>query len=123
MPTLSPRVKAAFIVATTAVLYVAAAQFRVSVAVTNGTLALVSPPTGITLSVVLLWGPIALPGVVIGIILPVAFTRVVYADDGTVQTDVDDAMIDRVAAAWAGHPATEAKKESIEEDQNPEAEA
>src|SRR6185436_7605618 len=69
MPTLSPRVKAAFIVATTAVLYVAAAQFRVSVAVTNGTLALVSPPTGITLSVVLLWGPIALPGVVIGALI------------------------------------------------------
>ena len=63
MPTLSPRVKAALIVATTAVIYVAAAQFRVSVAVTDGTLALVSPPTGITLSVVLLWGPLALPGV------------------------------------------------------------
>ena len=66
MPTLSPRVKAALIVATTAVIYVAAAQFRVSVAVANGTLPLVSPPTGITLSVVLLWGPAALPGVIIG---------------------------------------------------------
>src|SRR4029450_10314944 len=66
MPTLSPRVKAALIVATTAVVYVAAAQFRVSVAVANGTLPLVSPPAGITLSVVLLWGPAALPGVIIG---------------------------------------------------------
>jgi hypothetical protein len=39
----------------------------------------------------------------------------VYADDGTVQTKVDDAMIDRAASAWAGRPISEAKKESIEE--------
>ena len=39
----------------------------------------------------------------------------VYADDGTLQTEVDDAMIDRAAAAWAGKPLTEARKESIEE--------
>jgi signal transduction histidine kinase/ActR/RegA family two-component response regulator len=66
MPTFSPRVRAVLIVAATVALYVAAAQFRVWVAFTNGTLALVSPPTGITLSVVLLWGPMSLPGVVIG---------------------------------------------------------
>ena len=69
MPTLSPRVKAALIVAVTAALYVAAARFRVSVAFTNGTLALVCPPSGITLSVVLLWGPLALPGVLIGALI------------------------------------------------------
>jgi len=69
MPTLSARVKAALIVATTAVIYVAAAQFRVSVAVANGTLPLVSPPTGITLSVVLLWGPAALLGVIVGALI------------------------------------------------------
>jgi signal transduction histidine kinase/ActR/RegA family two-component response regulator len=69
MLTLSPRVRAALIVAASAAMYVAAAQFRVSVAFTNGTLALVSPPTGITLSVVLLWGPTALPGVVIGALI------------------------------------------------------
>src|SRR5262245_1547983 len=69
MPTFSPQVRAALIVAATAAMYVAAAQFRVSVAFTNGTLALVSPPSGITLSAVLLWGPAALPGVVIGALI------------------------------------------------------
>jgi signal transduction histidine kinase/ActR/RegA family two-component response regulator len=69
MPTLSPRLKAALIVATSAAIYVAAAQFRVFVAVANGTLPLVSPPTGITLSVVLLWGPAALPGVIVGALI------------------------------------------------------
>ncbi len=39
----------------------------------------------------------------------------VYADDGAVQTDVSDAMIDRMAEAWARKPITEAKKESIED--------
>jgi len=39
----------------------------------------------------------------------------VYADDGSIQKEVDDAMVDRVAAAWAGKPLTEAKKESVEE--------
>jgi len=39
----------------------------------------------------------------------------VYADDGTEQKRVDDAMIDRVAAAWAARPLANAKKESIEE--------
>jgi hypothetical protein len=69
MPTFSPQVRAAIIVAATAAMYVAAAQFRVAVAFTNGTLPLVTPPTGITLSVVLLWGPIALPGVVIAALI------------------------------------------------------
>jgi len=39
----------------------------------------------------------------------------VYADDGTPQNAVDDAMVDRVATAWAGRPSSEAKKESVEE--------
>ena len=52
MPTFSPQVRAAIVVAATAAMYVAAAQFRVAVAFTNGTLPLVTPPTGITLSVV-----------------------------------------------------------------------
>jgi len=39
----------------------------------------------------------------------------VYADDGTVQHNVDAAMIDRAAAAWAGRPLTEATKQSVEE--------
>ena len=39
----------------------------------------------------------------------------VYADDGTPHGAVDDAMVDRVAAAWAGRPLSEAKKESVEE--------
>jgi PepSY-associated TM region len=38
----------------------------------------------------------------------------VYADDGTVPR-VDDAMIDRAAAAWTGLPVSEAVKESVEE--------
>ncbi len=38
----------------------------------------------------------------------------VYADDGTVPR-VDDAMIDRAAAAWTGLPVSEALKESVEE--------
>ena len=39
----------------------------------------------------------------------------VYADDGSVQTEVNDAMFDRVAAAWAGRPAAEARKTAVEE--------
>ncbi len=39
----------------------------------------------------------------------------VYADDGHVQSSVDDAMIDRAAAAWTGHPLSDAKKESVQE--------
>ena len=39
----------------------------------------------------------------------------VYADDGTRHGDVDDAMIDRAAAAWAGRPVSEADKISVEE--------
>jgi len=39
----------------------------------------------------------------------------VYADDGTPHVAVDGAMLDRTAAAWAGRPANEAKKESVEE--------
>src|SRR6185295_9136244 len=42
-------------------------------------------------------------------------TSTVYADDGTVQTEIDDAMIDRMASAWAGKPLGEARKESVEE--------
>jgi hypothetical protein len=39
----------------------------------------------------------------------------VYADDGSAQTEVNDAMLDRVAAAWAGRPVAEAKKTSVDE--------
>ena len=39
----------------------------------------------------------------------------VYADDGTVPQNVDAAMIDRAAAAWAGRPLTEATKQAVEE--------
>ena len=39
----------------------------------------------------------------------------VYADDGTVHQNVDAAMIDRAAAAWAGRPLTGATKEAVEE--------
>jgi len=39
----------------------------------------------------------------------------VYADDGTIQTEVDEAMVDRVASAWAGKPLSEAQKVSVEE--------
>jgi hypothetical protein len=38
---------------------------------------------------------------------------VVYADDGTLPGEVDDAMIDRAAAAWAGKPVHEATKTSM----------
>jgi hypothetical protein len=39
----------------------------------------------------------------------------VYADDGLEVGAVDDAMVDRVAAAWAGRPAAEAEKVLVEE--------
>ena len=39
----------------------------------------------------------------------------VYADDGSVQREIDAAMIDRAAAAWAGRPMSEAKKEEVVE--------
>ena len=42
-------------------------------------------------------------------------TSTVYADDGTIQTEVDDAMVDRVASAWAGKPLSNAQKASVEE--------
>jgi len=42
-------------------------------------------------------------------------TAMVYADDGAIQTEVDDAMVDRVASAWAGKPLSEAQKVSVEE--------
>jgi PepSY-associated TM region len=42
-------------------------------------------------------------------------SAMVYADDGSLQTEVNDAMIDRAATAWTGKPLTEAKKESVEE--------
>lgn len=41
--------------------------------------------------------------------------EMVYADDGTVQQNVDAVMIDRAAAAWAGRPLTEATKQAVEE--------
>ena len=66
MATLSPRLRAALVVVMTAAVYVAVARFRVSLGFTHGILALVSPPTGITLAAILVWGPIALPGVIIG---------------------------------------------------------
>ena len=37
----------------------------------------------------------------------------VYADDGSVQREIDAAMIDRAAAAWAERPLSEAKKEEV----------
>ena len=40
---------------------------------------------------------------------------IVYADDGTVQTEVGEAMVKRVASAWVGRPLSEGKKESVEE--------
>jgi hypothetical protein len=40
---------------------------------------------------------------------------VVYADDGTEQKQINDALVDRVAAAWAKQPLTTARKESVEE--------
>jgi len=39
----------------------------------------------------------------------------VYADDGAIQTEVDDAMVDRVASAWAGKPVSEAQRVAVEE--------
>jgi len=39
----------------------------------------------------------------------------VFADDGTRPPDVDDALMDRVASAWAGRPLTEARKEMVED--------
>jgi hypothetical protein len=39
----------------------------------------------------------------------------VYADDGTTPMTVDDGVMDRAAAAWAGRAADEARKESIQE--------
>ncbi len=66
MSTLPPRLRAALVVVMTAAVYVAVARFRVSLGFSHGTLALVSPPTGITLAAVLVWGPIALPGVILG---------------------------------------------------------
>jgi len=39
----------------------------------------------------------------------------VYADTGAPQSAIDDALIDRVAAAWAARPAEEAQKVSIAE--------
>jgi hypothetical protein len=40
---------------------------------------------------------------------------IVYADDGTPQKKINDAIIDRAAAAWAKQPLSSAKKESVEE--------
>jgi hypothetical protein len=42
-------------------------------------------------------------------------STMVYADDGSRQTEVTDAMIDRVAAAWAKQSISSAKKESVTE--------
>ena len=42
-------------------------------------------------------------------------TSVVYADNGAEQLFVDEAMLDRAAAAWSGRPASEARKELVEE--------
>ena len=39
----------------------------------------------------------------------------VFADDGTTPPEVDKAMVDRVASAWAGRPLAEARKETVEE--------
>lgn len=39
----------------------------------------------------------------------------IYADDGSMQTEVSEAMFDRVASAWAGLPLSDAKKESVTE--------
>jgi hypothetical protein len=39
----------------------------------------------------------------------------VYADDGSIADNVDDGIVDRAAAAWAGRPLGEARKESVEE--------
>jgi hypothetical protein len=42
-------------------------------------------------------------------------TAMVYADDGSIVETVDEAMVDRAAAAWAGQPLSEAKKQTVEE--------
>jgi hypothetical protein len=42
-------------------------------------------------------------------------STLVFADTGTEHLEVDDAMIDRAAATWAGRPVAEAKKEWVEE--------
>src|SRR6185503_823604 len=42
-------------------------------------------------------------------------TAMVYADDGSIVETVDEAMVDRAAAAWAGRPLSEAKKQTVEE--------
>ena len=39
----------------------------------------------------------------------------VYADDGSIVETVDEAMVDRAAAAWAGRPLSEATKQTVEE--------
>jgi len=39
----------------------------------------------------------------------------VYADDGTVQAEISDSMLDRVAAAWTGQPVTTASRQSVDE--------
>jgi hypothetical protein len=39
----------------------------------------------------------------------------IYADDGREHRDVDDAMIDRAAAAWSGRPFDEATKTAVGE--------
>ena len=69
MPALRPRVRAALIVILTAAAYVAAARFRLSLTFADGVLALVSPPSGVALSLVLLGGPAALAGVVVGALI------------------------------------------------------
>ena len=69
MPALGPRVRTALIVVLTATAYVAAARFRLSLTFADGVLALVSPPSGVALSLVLLGGPAALAGVVVGALI------------------------------------------------------
>jgi uncharacterized iron-regulated membrane protein len=39
----------------------------------------------------------------------------VYADDGSVQTDADEPMLGRIASAWTGKPLGDATRESVEE--------
>ena len=46
---------------------------------------------------------------------PRRWRRVVFADDGAEVGEVDDAMVDRAAARWAGRPLGEATKDSVEE--------
>jgi hypothetical protein len=42
-------------------------------------------------------------------------TSMVYADTGAEQLFVDEPMLDRAAAAWSGRPASEARRELVEE--------